>query len=78
MPDFQHGSIRQAMATLQSIDFDAMRAETALALEQAKAAMDAAEEADREQLEAEEAEFGDVRGMRGRRPKTLLTRRKMF
>merc|ERR1719359_157181 len=60
MPDFQHGSIRQAMATLQSIDFDAMRAETALALEQAKAAMEAAEEADREQLEAEEAEFGDA------------------
>ena len=49
------------MATLQAIDFDAMRAETALALEQAKAAMEAAEEQDRAELEAAEAEIGDVR-----------------
>ena len=40
-----------------------MRAETALALEQAKAAMDAAEEQDRADLEAAEAEIGDVRAL---------------
>merc|ERR1719387_2228423 len=73
MPEFQHASIRNAMETLQSIDFEAVHAETAVALEAAAAlgvvaqgqdpaAVAAAEEALAE-LEREEAleQLGDLR-----------------
>merc|ERR1719327_1257823 len=73
MPEFQHVTIRNAMETLQSIDFEAVHAETAVALEAAAAlgvvasgqdpaAVAAAEEALAE-LEREEAleQLGDLR-----------------
>jgi hypothetical protein len=55
MPDFQHLSIRHAMETLQSIDFEAVHAETAVALEAAAKSSLIAEGRDPEEVEAEMA-----------------------